>query len=251
MNTLNNPDHGSPSAQPAAGSARPACVRFDKSGLPESMRRQSKKFSSGKNAGQNWLDWLKEGENESRLREAYATEGMRGVMETLGLKKTQAYELVAHLDLRREKIAKDNLDRARRYGQVLFNKRRRHLREHYGWIPGMNCCFLKSFEKFYQGSVQVGGKSTEKGYVCVSKFPFPAVRNYLKKHGLQYYVTKYEVIPVEKIPDDQVTWLAVRKHRSGPLMKNEQDLEWADEKASKFVIPTPEITEEERSFSSG
>lgn len=246
MNTPNNINQACPSGQDAAGSATPvASVRFDKSGLPEGMKRQGNKFSTGANAGQNWLDWLEEEDNEIRLRVAYENGGMREVMRVLGLKKTQAYELVAYLGLRQEKIAKDNAERARHYGVKLFNKRRRHLREHYGWLPGMNCCFLKSFEKFYNGAVHVGRQVLPKrSYVSVSKLPTLAVRDYMKKHGLQYYVMKYEVVPVEKVPDTQVSWIAILKRRSGPVLNPGRVTDWADAEMSKFVASVPEMAEE-------
>jgi len=203
--------------------------------MPEDRKHHVKKFSDGANVGQNWLEWLKEEGNEARLREAYDSAGMKGVTELLKLCKSQCYELIAKLRWRREKIERDNRKRAVDYSQKLYIKRRKHLFEHYGWVPGMNCCFVKSFEKFYHGAFVVGRKQiAEHCWVCVSSLPFLAVRNYMRKHGLQYYVMKYGVVKVEEVADNRSRWIVVRQHRLGPPDDGSREYEqWADEETAK------------------
>lgn len=205
MNTTQNQN---PEAAPDnnSGKSGHTIVCFSRNNTPKHLLSAATKFSSGDNAGLKWLEWVKEGDNVQRLRAAYDAKGMQGVREMLGLGKSQAYELIAKLCWRREKISREQKLRRFTYGRERRFKRLRHLFEYHGWTLGMNCCFLDSFIKAYPKGFKIGNKRISSSCaVCVASLPTIAVRNYMKRLGLAYYVTKVRVVPVADVPDARQT----------------------------------------------
>lgn len=190
-----------PTQQPSS-EKQMASVSFVQKHLARKALVTTSKFSSGANAGLKWLEWAKEGDNAQRLRAAYDTQGVQGVQDLLVIGKSQTYELIAKLGWRREKIRKKRKARAMNYNRDLYFKRLAHLFEHHGWAKGMNCCFLDSFVTTYPRDFQVGNKKVlAQNPICVAKLPAPAVRAFMKRFGLKFYVTKVAVVPIDKVAD--------------------------------------------------
>jgi hypothetical protein len=193
-------------------------IRFSQSNVPQDILLTTTTFSCGNGAGLNWLTWLAQAENKARLREAYQKNGVKGVEKMLDIRKSQAYELIAKLGWRKEKISREQKLRKLAYGRELRLKRLKHLFEHYGWTPGMNCCFLSSSVKRYSKDLQIGKMKIPAGWIiCVSSLPALAVRAYMKRFGLKYYVTKVSVELVEEVVDSasNLIQLCSKKHLPG------------------------------------
>lgn len=178
--------------------AKKSAIFCTGSAVPQRILRKCRKPSEGAKANRQILE-----EDRHTLEEAYRTGGVEKVKAVFGLQKTAAYELVAAAGLRKEKIKRENKIRNLTFGRKRRQKRLDHLFDHYGWTPGMNCCFLTSLIKVYEKPIEIAGKAIYAGIpVCVAALPRLNVRDFMKLDGLKYYVTKAGVVSVEEIRDD-------------------------------------------------
>lgn len=171
-------------------------------------------FSEGKSTAEFWKEWMAHPQNMQELEGLYQKDGLKGVMELAGVKKTQAYEIIAAAGLIRKKSTMRNKVAMMNHARTCRNDRLNHLWDHYRWTPGMNICRLNGTFHRYPYETKAGN-AVMRAHRCyyVATMPSERVSAFMKKRGLKYWLTPMDVIPCDSVQDSTCTLVIRVSHR--------------------------------------